>query len=46
MEPEIAREKKLLERELVVNEQQQTLNQRHLQLWDLAYCSGKARRRV
>jgi Zn-dependent oligopeptidase len=39
MEPEIAREKKLLERELVGGKE-------GVQLWDLAYCSGKARRRV
>ena len=59
MEPEIAREKKLLQRELVVNNEknqnqnnqnqqqnQKQQNQNNLQLWDLAYCSGKARRRV
>jgi len=45
LEPEINREKSLLERELTTGRdvQQET---DPLQLWDLVYCSSKARRRV
>ena len=47
LEPEILKEKKLLENELKIDQQIETnKNGNNLQLWDLAYCSAKARRKV